>query len=209
MIVGIDEAGRGPVLGPMVVGAFAIRPEDYPKLLLLGVKDSKLLAKKRRSELALALADLASGIHLIEIPPARLDRENLNDLELEAFAEGIRKLKPSAVFIDAPVGPRGIPRFRDRLAALLPSPVPDLTLENRADVRFPVVSAASILAKVRRDAIIAELAVAHGDLGSGYPSDPKTRNFLLRWQDEHGGIPPFARASWGTFDRLKQERFAF
>ena len=209
LILGIDEAGRGPVLGPMVVAGFAIRARDLPALQRLGVKDSKVLSRRRRGELAAALADLGALTHLVEIPPAEMDRRNLTDLELEAFAACVEALRPAAVYADAPVGPRGIPRFRDRLLKRLHPLAPDLTLENRADARFPVVSAASILAKVTRDARVAEHAAVYGEIGSGYPSDPVTRRFLLRWREEKGGVPPIARARWATFQRLSQARFAF
>ena len=107
------------------------------------------------------------------------------------------------------MGPRAIPGFRKRLLARLSPWAPDLTLENRADARFPVVSAASILAKVRRDLRIKELAAEYGEIGSGYPSDPVTRRFLEAWLKRHGSPPPFARARWGTFARLAQGRFNF
>ena len=145
----------------------------------------------------------------MEIQPETLDARNINDLEFDAFAECADVLKPSAVYADAPVGPRAIPGFRTRLAERLAKLAPELTLENKADVRFPVVSAASILAKVRRDARIADLAAAYGEIGSGYPGDPVTRAFLVRWMKERGTPPPFARKRWATFQRLNQTEFAF
>lgn len=204
MILGLDEAGRGPVLGPLVVAGYAIEARDLPRLSTLGVKDSKALSPKRRETLEAPLLELGR-VHFVEVPPAELDRRNLTEIELAAFAECIAALSPSAVYADAFVGPRAIPRMRDRLKAF----AGDLTFENRADARFPVVSAASILAKVRRDLRIAELADRWGEIGTGYPSDPVTRRFLVGWLQRHGTPPPFARTKWATFDRLRQGRFAF
>ena len=193
----------------MVVCAFAVKAGDLQALRDLGVRDSKVLSPSRRESLVAPLEALAAGIHFVEIPPAEMDRRNLNELELEAFAACILAIRPSAVTVDAPVGPRGIPRFRTRLLERIHPLVPELVAENRADARFPVVSAASILAKVVRDRRIDEMRSKYGDIGTGYPSDPKTRAFLERWLAEHGTPPPIARARWGTFARLKQARFPF
>ena len=193
----------------MVVCGYAVRPEDLPALQALGVKDSKVLSPARREALEGPLKALAAGFHLVEIQPAEMDRRNLNDLELEAFAACIQAINPSAVFVDAPVGPRGIPRFRHRLLEKIAPLAPELVAENRADARFPVVSAASILAKVLRDRRVEAFRAEYGEIGSGYPSDPKTKAFLARWMAKHGTPPPIARASWGTFDRLKQAKFPF
>ncbi len=193
----------------MVVCGFAVRAEDLEALKALGVRDSKVLSPARREALEAPLKALAAGVHLVEIQPAEMDRRNLNELELEAFAACILALKPSAVYVDAPVGPRGIPRFRARLLERIAPLLPELVAENRADARFPVVSAASILAKVTRDRRISRMEAEYGEIGSGYPSDPKTKAFLSRWMAEHGTPPPIARASWGTFDRMKQARFPF
>jgi ribonuclease HII len=193
----------------MVVAGFAVGARDLPRLSELGVRDSKLLTPKRRETLAPVLEAMAGGVHRVELSPAELDKGNLTDLELEAFAQCILALKPAAVYADAPVGPRAIPRFRARLLERLAPFSPELILENRADVRFPVVSAASILAKVRRDRRIAELKAVHGEIGSGYPGDPVTRRFLIAWMERHGSPPPMARTRWATFDRLAQRRLAF
>ncbi len=193
----------------MVVCGYAVRPEDLEALQALGVKDSKVLSASRREALEGPLKALAASFHLVEIQPAEMDRRNLNDLELEAFAACIQATGPSAVFVDAPVGPRGIPRFRQRLLERISPLAPELVAENRADARFPVVSAASILAKVLRDRRIQAMRAEYGEIGSGYPSDPKTKAFLEQWMAQHATPPPIARASWGTFDRMKQVRFPF
>lgn len=209
LVLGIDEAGRGPVLGPMIVCGLALGAADIPRLAAMGVKDSKVLSPARREALAAAIEALGARIHLVEIPPARLDAENLTEVELGAFAECIREASPAAVYADAPVGPRAISRFRERLRAAVAPLAPELVLENRADSRFPVVSAASILAKVRRDLRIRELQAEYGEIGSGYPGDPVTRRFLAAWMAAHAEPPPIARRKWATFKRLKQERFDF
>jgi ribonuclease HII len=120
-----------------------------------------------------------------------------------AMAKTIRDIHPDRVFIDtADVLPD---RFKGDILRVL-GWEPDLICEKKADVRYPVVSAASILAKVRRDSFIAQLRDDHGDFGSGYPSDRKTVAYLESWFEGHSTPPPFVRASWKTVKRLVARR---
>jgi ribonuclease HII len=88
-------------------------------------------------------------------------------------------------------------RFARRVAASAPDDLA-VTAEHGADERYPIVGAASIVAKVERDAAVAALADEYGELGSGYPSDPTTRAFLREYVQRHGDLPDCARASWQT-----------
>ncbi|MFQ6117198.1 MAG: ribonuclease HII [Candidatus Bipolaricaulia bacterium] len=196
-ILGIDEAGRGPVIGPMVVAA--VLTTDQDELRRLDVRDSKALSRKRRGELAPQIARVAR-VRAIVIPATELE-ENLNDIELGAMTELIGELAPELVYFDVPAHPRGVERFRRRLRELIGSG-PELIGENHADNRWPVVAAASIIAKVRRDEEVLRLREKYGDFGWGYPSEPKTREFLERWYREHGDFPPCVRRKWKTARRL-------
>lgn len=203
-VLGLDEAGRGSVLGPLVVGGFAIPFERVPDLRPLGVRDSKLLTPSKRESLYLDLCSIgrASTVHLLpaRIDP-RVDRGELNDLEAEAFAELIRSLGPDEVRVDA-CDPDAA-RFGRNVRRLAETRAPVLA-SHQADRTDPVVGAASIVAKVERDRAIAtlerELAVP---IGSGYPSDEATMRFLARWIEEHPRAKPaWLRHSWAPTRKL-------
>ena len=142
----------------------------------------------------------ALGAHALRpITPAQIDVENINTLEMHAMAELIRELRPDMVFIDAPAHPKAIPRFVRDLRALLDHQ-PDMVVEPKADLNYPVVSAASIFAKVTRDAQVHAL----GPVGSGYPSDPVTRDHLRQLLAGSEPLPAYVRKRWGTVRQLSQ-----
>lgn len=197
VVTGVDEAGRGPVLGPLVVAAVRGHRgflED------LGVDDSKALAAPERERLDEAVRREAEAVHVEVLDPSTVDEAvagpGLNRLELEAFARACAAVEAQAVVADA-CGPDPGAFARD-LARLVPR---DAAVEaaHGADGEDPAVGAASIVAKVRRDAAVEALARELGrDVGSGYPSDPNTRAFLEAWVEEHDDLPPGTRRSWGT-----------
>ncbi len=206
MIVGGDESGRGPVLGPMVLCGVKFERSVLGELKAAGVRDSKLLTPNRRETIAKLIAEKASGIEIVELSPAEIDESllvkkiNLNELEAKTFAGIIDRLSPELVYLDCPDPNPEL--FERRLLRYL-TVKPKLVIENFADRKYPAVSAASILAKVRRDQRIAELRERYGDLGSGYPADPKTMKFLEQWVGKHGKSPEFARRSWETVRRVE------
>jgi ribonuclease HII len=197
-VLGLDEAGRGSVLGPLAVGAFLWEAEDQEPLRSAGADDSKALTPARRVTVRTALATMGAGrVHLIAA--TRIDDGNVNRLEEEAFLAFVAELRPDRVYLDAPVAPSGIPRLRARLIEA--SGVPDWVVENKADATWPVVGAASIFAKVARDAAMEALGEG---LGSGYPSDPVTRAWLTARLAEPNPLPDFVRTRWGTIENLRQ-----
>ena len=215
---GVDEAGKGPVLGSMFAAAVRV---PKPGLLSADIDDSKNVASERREEIAAELhsADrIAVGV--AEIPVARIDGdEDMNTLTVAAHAEAISQVlgseasAPEGVAEEFPREPEGIAdagdtseeRFARRVADEVPTEVA-LTAEHGADEEHPVVGAASIVAKVERDAHVAALADEYAEnygpelaeLGSGYPSDPTTREFLETFVAEQGELPDCARRSWAT-----------
>ncbi len=206
-ILGLDEAGRGSVLGPLVVGGFVWEGEEQALLRAAGADDSKALSHVRRVEIRARLADMGRGV-VRAIQATAIDDGNVNRLEEEAFFDLVRAERPDRVYLDAPVHPAGIPKLRERLVAR--SGVADWIVECKADSTWPVVGAASIFAKVARDAAIAELEVVtlrdgHGPIGSGYPSDPVTRAFLSRRLAAADPLPAFVRTRWATLDILRQQ----
>ncbi len=201
MICGVDEAGRGPVIGPMVV-AGVVCESDVP-LRQLNVRDSKKLSPERREALVPEIHKVCE-YEIIVVPAEDIDamrkEMTLNDFEAKLFAGIIEKLHPEVAYVDsADVDEH---EFKKAILRELSFEV-DLVSKHGADDLFPVVSAASILAKSRRDASIREIEAEIGQkVGSGYSHDQETIAFLERWLREKGTLPPHTRASWDTARRL-------
>jgi len=205
MILGIDEAGRGCVIGPMVVCGVVLERGRILELKKEGVTDSKALTPARREFLAPRIAEVAKGVFIEEIPPAEIEERNLNLLEIWRIARIIGKAEANAVYLDAPVASeRAIKAFCEHIKRCLRGKWPRIIAENRADSKYIVVGAASIVAKVRRDQIVEELRRQFGDFGSGYPSDDKTQEFLRRSFEKQGKFPDFVRCRWKTARRLSE-----
>jgi len=210
LISGVDEAGRGPVIGPLVIAGVSIDENDLPKLVDLGVKDSKRLSPQRRETLATQIKELAFNCHIIHLSPHEIDRvvergrrlHKLNRLEAQAMAKIITILMPDVVYVDA--ADILADRFGEHIAEKL-SFSPKIVCEHKADANYPIVSAASIIAKVERDRAIARLQKKHGNMGCGYPSDHNTIKFLEDWIRKFGDYPDFVRKSWKTAKKVKTE----
>jgi ribonuclease HII len=209
-LAGIDEAGRGPVIGPMVIAAVVVDEDKLPELEELGVKDSKRLTPKRRERLFDEILSRVDDHAIIELWPEDIDSRDgtLNEFEVENFVRALNslKVKPDVVYIDAADVKEG--RFGEDIRKGLNFEA-EIIAEHKADDKFIPVSAASILAKVTRDRGIEKLKEEYGEIGSGYPSDPRTRTFLENYFREHGDFPPIVRRSWKTLrkieDKLKAE----
>ncbi|MEM2300183.1 MAG: ribonuclease HII, partial [Candidatus Hadarchaeales archaeon] len=201
---GIDEAGRGPVIGPMMICGVLLKRENIEYLKGLGVRDSKTLTPRKREELAKVIRRISSKYEILRVSPEEIDRarrkEALNELEAEKFALLIDRLGPDEVYIDS-VDPNP-ERFRARLMRHVHHVPAKIVIENFADKKYIPVAAASILAKVERDRTVMMLREKFGDFGSGYPSDPKTIKFLKEWKIRYGKFPDFVRKSWKTLERL-------
>lgn len=197
----MDEAGRGPVLGPLVVCGVAVE-SDAP-LRRLNVRDSKKLSPERREALAPEIQKVCR-FTLIVVPAEDIDKRRtemtLNDLEAKLFADIIEELHPGVAYVDsADVDEH---EFKKAILRDLPFEV-DVVSKHGADDLFPVVSAASILAKVKRDETIRQIEAELGQkVGSGYSHDAETIAFLERWVQEKGTLPPHTRASWDTAKRI-------
>ena len=205
LIAGIDEAGRGPVLGPMAVAIVAT--EEDKVLREIGVRDSKQLSSRRRRELSIAIRQSCEcAVELIE--PVTIDRwvaeGGLNRLEERAFARLITQLAPTVAFIDSPE--LDGEKVGHRVSTHLPPGMDcQIIAQTKADQNIPVVAAASILAKEAREAAMERLKDELGDCGSGYPSDERTITFLKQYRRERGKWPPGTRKSWKTLKRIEQK----
>ncbi len=210
-IAGVDDAGRGPIIGPLVIAGVLMDEDSVPALVSLGVRDSKLLTPESRSALAEKIKRLAMKISYEELTPSEIDEvvmkgkklQKLNLLEAKSMAKVIADLEPAAVWVDASdVKPERYARqILDELPASLKRTV--LISEHKADRTYPIVSAASIMAKVRRDGAISKLHGEYGDFGSGYVTDPLTIKFLKEWRKIHASYPPIVRKSWKTLKEIE------
>ena len=204
LILGIDEAGRGPVIGPLVICGVLIRQASLAELVKKGVRDSKSLVSSRRLKLKKEIELLVQDYELIIISPQQIDKKGMNDLELESTITLIRRFHPHGVIVDAPT--RNCNSYKEKIRGFLnPETKIELVVENFADQNYPVVGAASILAKVERDRRMSELKRRYGSLGSGYPSDSRTINFLRGYLRLHKDFPPIVRKRWKTLQRILEQ----
>jgi ribonuclease HII len=208
-IAGVDEAGRGPVMGPLVVAGIVIDEPHSEALAEWGVRDSKQLTPKQREKMDVKIRQLALQVELLEISADTIDtqrrsKHNMNELETQWMVEILQRLRWDVAYIDA------VDVDADRFGRAIQShfaPPRLVVSEHKADSTYLVVSAASIVAKVRRDQRIAELHRVYGDFGSGYPSDPKTVHFLKEWIAHHDTFPDVVRKTWETAsDILSKKR---
>ena len=202
-IVGIDEAGRGAWIGPLVVGAFAVPSDRIDEVGAAGARDSKRLTPRAREEVYRRLRQVGTCRSVV-LRPATIDRYvergRLNDLEAEAFARLVRALRPRVAYVDA--CDANAARF-GRTVAALAGPGPTVIARHKADRDLPIVGAASIVAKVRRDRAVARLARGlEAEIGSGYPSDRRTVEFVRGRLADRPERPPWLRSSWATTQRV-------
>lgn len=202
-ILGIDEAGRGSVLGPLVIAGVVI-PEKMENVIdNMGVKDSKRLTPKRREVLSRKLKKMFEWDIVIysaqDIDNMRAQGINLNEIERRGMQDLILKLDCDKAIVDAvDVKPE---RFQDKLQRATSK---DVKAEHKADDKYLEVGAASIIAKQTRDEEIAKINKEYedmGGIGSGYPSDPTTKEFLSNYT--YSQMPDFVRKSWSTVAKLK------
>lgn len=203
MILGIDEAGRGSVVGPLVVGGLLVRQDRVGQLPALGVRDSKQLSPRRREEVFERLAGVGRRLSITLDAPLIdrwVSRGRLNRLEALAFGRLIAQTRPSIAFLDAcDTDPD---RFGREVACAAP-PATVVVSQHHADAEIPIVGGASIVAKVLRDRAIARIARETGvEIGSGYPSDLRTRS-AVRSALCDAPVPTWIRQSWKTAEMLK------
>lgn len=205
-IVGVDEAGRGPVMGPMVMVGLKCTEEDNVRLRRIGVKDSKLLTPLQRETMYDQLVENFEFEMLVlspkEVDDALMDPElNLNWLEAVATAKILNILDPDISYVDCPSN--NIEAYSSYLKKRMTTKS-KLVCEHGADKTYPAASAASIIAKVTRDRAMVEVAKKLGQpVGSGYPSDPKTIKFLRENWDKH---PEVFRQSWASYKKVAQSK---
>ena len=200
-ICGIDDAGRGSMLGPLVIAGILLDKKNIRKLSALGVKDSKKLSPKLRESLYKKILEIVDDYHVAKISPRIIDasvkKHCLNGLEAKYMAKVVARLNPDVSFVDScDVNPS---RFGRNISQL--SGNHKIKSYHHADSRFVVVSAASILAKVSRDRAILKLREKY-DLGSGYPSDSTTVKFVTKYYVKNNEMPNFVRKRWKPVQKI-------
>lgn len=205
-ICGIDEAGRGCVIGPLVICGAMIEEDKQENLKNMGVKDSKLLTPLKRERLFEDLQEVVK-YEIIIIDPSEIDSyvlsetgDNLNWLEAQKSVEIINRLKPEQAILDCPS--QNTKAYKEYVTERLLHKKLDIKAEHKADFNYPIVAAASILAKVTRDAELAKIKKDIGeDFGSGYMADPKTAAFLKKNWNKY---PSIFRKSWAPYQALQK-----
>lgn len=209
-VLGIDEAGRGSVIGPMVIAGVLIDPAQLHALSNIVTKNSKKYTHRRRLELYPSIRNFSTRIVLKVVDPHTIDQwvieeKGLNKLEAFYIASIIGELlnegyRLSRIIVDS--CDVNSSRFKSYIASYLPSAeliVDKIICEHKADERYSVVAAASVVAKVVREEKVEELRKLYGDFGSGYPSDARTISYL---RENIGKARSIVRRSWRTVKEL-------
>ncbi len=207
LVLGIDEAGRGAVVGPLVVGGAMCEEKDLEKLKAIGVKDSKLLTPEQREKIYPKMKKILKDFATLHISAQQIDElrkiKNLNVIEAEHMAQIIKALGADTAYVDAPQV--STEKFKNILLALAKNHTKIIS-ENYADKKYVIVGAASILAKVERDAEIKKIKKIVGeDFGVGYSHDTDTRKFVEKCLKEKKHLE-FIRHSWETVKDMNAER---
>ena len=203
-VCGVDEAGRGSLLGPLVIAGVSLKKEKIRKLKSMGIRDSKKLTPLQREKLYKKIIKFVDNYYIAKINPYTIDKSvnkhELNNLEAKYMAKVISKLNPNISYVDScDVNPS---RFGKKISKLAKKD--RIKSYHNADNRFVIVSAASILAKVNRDRAIKNIQKKH-NIGSGYPSDSKTIVFVKNYLSTKNDIPNFVRSSWKTIRFMRNE----
>ena len=206
-ICGIDDAGRGSMIGPLVIAGITIEKKNLKKLKSLGVRDSKKLTRKSREILYKKIIDNVDDYYVVKIPPKTIDhsvfKHNLNHLEAKNMAKIVMKLNPAVSYVDS--CDVDYKRFGKEISLL--SSKAKIKSYHHADSRFVAVAAASIIAKVTRDRAIHRLN-KNFDLGSGYPSDKKTIKSIKKLLSNNKS-ESFIRFSWKPVQKIISDKKSY
>ncbi|MBI5223822.1 ribonuclease HII [Candidatus Micrarchaeota archaeon] len=204
IIGGIDEAGRGPVIGPLIIAIATCKRSNEKKLKELASKDSKQLSPKQREETLIELRKICE-FREIEVSATQINKMmkemSLNDIEAKFMAQLVQRAGDADIMIDMP--DRYSWTFKERMAKF---GAHKFEAQHKADANYPIVAAASIFAKVTRDQRTAQIREITGvDFGSGYPSDPKTKKAIEN-KEERTRISEYLRWEWKTLENIKQTK---
>ena len=209
LIIGIDDSGRGPLIGPMILAGVLVDAEQEKILKKHDVKDSKMLTHAQRLELGKIIEKNIIDKKIVKASPKEIDEAvnsgtNLNTLEAMKTAEIInyftKKNKKISIVVDCPSNNKRM--WSNKMMTFLENMENlDIRCEHKADRDYVAVSAASILAKNMREEEVAKIKKEYGDIGSGYPADPVTKEFLKMNGKKLANSGIF-RKSWATWKAL-------
>lgn len=198
LIGGVDEAGRGSVIGPLVVAGISIGKNGVSRLHKLGIRDSKTLTPMARENFFGNIVGLANSLCISKFECHEVDNyvffNGLNELEAIGMAEVINNIHADRIYVDS--CDINLERYKNSIKKYLWTPKPRIYCLHHADCSNVVVSAASIVAKIIRDNELERIRKIYHDIGSGYPSDKKTMFFIKKWVTRYKSAPHFARKSW-------------
>lgn len=214
LTIGIDDAGRGPLIGPMILAGVLANKEQERKFKSKNIRDSKDIPQPERVSLEKLIKENSISHKVIAITPFEIDSAlnspgtNLNKLEASISSKIINALNTKKekikVIIDCPS--TNIQAWKSEVQSKITNPENiELICEHKADVNHVSVSAASVLAKVKRESEVSKIRKQFGDIGSGYPSDPKTKEFLKKYGKDLADEGIF-RKSWSTWKKLYPEK---
>jgi|BEDMetMinimDraft_2_1075160.scaffolds.fasta_scaffold02098_2 ribonuclease H, mammalian HI/archaeal HII subfamily len=183
--LGIDEAGRGPLIGPMIIAGLSFKKDNLVYLKELNVRDSKKVSPYKRERLYPLILKLCEHYEIIKVTPKEIDESintglKITGLEANYIAKIIDNIQSDVVYIDSPIN------NPEKFAKIIEEKIkskPRIFCEIKADEKYIEVSAASIVAKVIRDREIKELHKKYGYFGSGYPSDQRTIEFIKKHKE--------------------------
>ncbi len=211
LIAGMDEAGRGPVLGPLVIGLVACTKQEIEILKELGVDDSKALSEKKRENLANSIMEIAEIADTLVVSAKEINElmedHTLNEIEVLMFKKLIRKYSKriSELYLDA--ADVKAERFGEHFSEFN---IPVVVSEHKADSKYIVVAAASIIAKTERDRQMRQLQDKYSKefpnlpkFGKGYPANAK--EFLKEYYLKYWEFPPITRKRWKTAKKIEKE----
>ncbi|MDI6798909.1 MAG: ribonuclease HII [Candidatus Aenigmarchaeota archaeon] len=203
------QAGRGALIGPMVIAGIVTDKKGEKRLKALGVRDSKTLSPKQRERLAPQIEEIARAVIVLRVPACKIDsyrkqKINLDRIEAMKMAEIIDMSNADRVYVDS-LEPNP-ERFKKMILENLSNKNVELIVENYADETYPVVSAASVIAKVERDKAIDEIKRREGiDFGVGYSHDARSIKFVEKLIRERKELPPYVRRTWITTQLLQEK----
>jgi ribonuclease HII len=211
IIAGADEAGRGAVIGPMVLAGVSVDSKDSKKLKAIGIKDSKELTPKKREELFKQIESIAKDIVVVKVSACKISSFkakgiNLDKVEAMKIAEIISMIDVDKIYIDSIE--QNSEKFEKMIREFLPEDKKNvkLVVKNYLDESVPVVSAASIIAKVERDREIEEIKKqVNFDFGVGYSHDERTRAFIEKILQTEEQPPSYLRIHWETVQDIARK----
>ncbi len=204
LVIGIDEAGRGPILGDMIIALVTLKENRLVNLKNLGIKDSKLLTSVQRKKLVPHIISNSVFIAVAHVSTLEIDTYNINQLILEKIAEllyasknVLKNYMVKRIVVDMV---KGFKKYISRYREVYPNT--EILFVEKADLNYTEVAAASIIAKYYRDSMINYLNRVYGNVGSGYPTDPRTIDWIKKAASLETTPPAFVRRTWSILKRI-------